>query len=297
MENTRPGDPARLLRQYADSLLIEMRHLDAVEADTHVTLFGRVFDTPIGTAALSHLDKFGYHKDGMVELSHACAAVNALNFAGMGSEEEMERMVATGAAVVKIVKPHQDNERVLAKLRHAKCTGAFAVGMDIDHAFSHDGRFDVVQGEPMAPKSTKELRSFVEATDLPFIVKGVHSVIDAVKCVEAGARGLVVSHHHGMIDYAVPPLQLLPDIRRAVGPNVTLFVDCGIEGGYDTFKALALGADAVCVGRALLDPLKKGGREGAAAWMHKETEVLKYVLARTGSPDPAHVDATVLHGV
>ena len=95
------------------------------------------------------------------------------------------------AKTVRIIKPHADNKDVIWRIEHANQHGAFAVGMDIDHAFSHDGKYDVCRDLPMKPKSTEELKMFVQASKVPFIVKGVLSVQDAVKCAEAGVGGIV----------------------------------------------------------------------------------------------------------
>ena len=79
---------------------------------------------------------------------------------------------------------------------------------------------------------------------IPFIVKGILSVQDAYKCLQAGAAGIVVSHHHGIMDYALPPLKILPRIVKAVGGRMPVFVDCGIASGMDAMKALLLGRTA-----------------------------------------------------
>jgi len=291
----RAADSSKITRDFLDSLLIEMRHLDSVLPSTRFELFGKTFDTPIMMAAFSHLDTFKIHEDGMVEIARAAAAANAVNFAGMGSEDELERIIETGAATVKIIKSYADNERILRKIEHAESAGALAVGMDIDHSFNRRGEYDNVLGDEMRPKTTDELKMFVKATKLPFIVKGVLSVIDAVKCAEAGVQGIVVSHHHGIIDYAVPPLMILPEIVKAVGGKLKIFVDCGIDSGYDVFKALALGADAACVGRAILGPLSKGGADAARNWLESETAVLAGIMARTGSATLQDIDASLLH--
>ena len=127
-------------------------------------------------------------------------------------------------------------------------------------------------------------------------MKGVLSVRDAEKCLEAGVRGIVVSHHHGIMEYAVPPLMILPRIAEAVGGKMPIFVDCGIATGYDAFKALALGATAVCVGRAVLGPLKESGAEGAAKYIRQMTRELAGVMARTGCADLSSIDRSVIWG-
>ena len=106
---------------------------------------------------------------------------------------------------------------------------------------------------------------------------------DAVMAKEAGASAVVVSHHHGMIQYMVPPLAVLPDIRRAVGRRFKIYVDCGMDTAYDAFKALALGADGVCVSRSILEDLRSGGEEAVAARVGKMTGTLRTIMSRAGA--------------
>ncbi len=286
------GNSDKITREYFENLLLVMRHLDAVRPSTKVNILGKEYETPVMTAALSHLGNTC--EDGMVKLAEAAKTVGALYWCGMGEDEELERICATGADVVKIIKPHADNAEVLRKLRHAEASGVTAVGMDIDHAFNGSGEYDVVLGLPMHPKTMVELGNFVRATKLPFLVKGVLSVEDAVKCADIGVAGIVVSHHHGIMEYAVPPLQILPEIVEAVGDRLEIFVDCDFESGMDTFKALALGAKAVGIGRALMGPLKDGGVEGAAAAMARITSELRGVMARTGYAQVDAIDSTCI---
>ena len=137
--------------------------------------------------------------------------------------------------------------------------------MDIDHCFDSKGRYDMVGDLPMRPKTTDQLREYVRRSTRPFIVKGVLSAADAKKCAQAGVKGIVVSHPHGILPGAVPPLMVLPEIRKAVGDQLTIFADCGFESGLDAFKALALGADGVMVGRELMKHLPDGKRSSASS--------------------------------
>lgn len=280
-----------ITREYFDSILIAPKYLDTDIADTSIELFGESFDTPIMTAALSHLKSC---EDGMVEFAKGAYEAHAAHFVGMGTDEELERIIATGAKSFKIIKPHESNDEVFRRIEHAISHGAFGVGMDIDHAISHNGGYDNVLGLPMRTKSTKELAEFIKAAgDVPFVVKGVLNPDDAVKCVEAGAKAIIVSHHHGIMDTMVPPLMVLPEIVKAVDGQLKVFVDCGIYSGLDVFKALALGADAVGVGRALMDPLKEGGI-GVARTINKMNNELKCVMARTGARTLKDIDPSVL---
>lgn len=291
-EQKRPGSSDQITRNYFDSLLLEMRHLDGKKPDTTFQIYGKTFSTPITTAALSHLNKL--HEKGMVELARGAFLADALSFSGMGDEEEFQGMCETGAQNVKIIKPYADRELILHKMEAAKKSGALAVGMDIDHSFSGNGEYDKVLGYDMCPVSLEEMKEFVKAAEIPFVVKGVLSERDAYKCLEAGAKGIVVSHHHGIMDFAVPPLKILPSIAKVVAGEIPIFVDCCVESGMDVFKALALGATAVSVGRALMDPLSKGGAEMVAEKIGQMNAELKGAMARTGCYDLAHMDPTVI---
>ena len=135
-------DSNQITREYFDEILVEMRHIDAVKPDTAVTFFGEAFRTPIATAALSHL--YNTCEDGMTKMAEGARMAGALCFSGMGEEEEIRAMCATGARVIKIIKPHADNTTVFTKIREAEEAGALGVGMDIDHAFNGQGEYDCV---------------------------------------------------------------------------------------------------------------------------------------------------------
>lgn len=288
---TYSSNPDVITRDYFDSLLLETRYIDSDIPSTRMTLFGEEFDTPIMTAALSHLHN---PADGMAVYAKGAALAGAAHWVGMGSDEELEGILATGARSIKIIKPHADNREVFRKIEHAVSAGCFAVGMDTDHAFNSNGGYDDVFGLPMRPKSASELAEFVQAARVPFIVKGVLSPRDAEKCVKAGCAGLVVSHHHGMVQYSVPPLMVLPEIVSAVGGEIPVFVDCGIISGMDAYKCLALGAKAVSVGRHLM-PLLKDGADAVAARISEMTAELAGIMARTGVKSLDEMDPTVVH--
>jgi isopentenyl diphosphate isomerase/L-lactate dehydrogenase-like FMN-dependent dehydrogenase len=269
-----------------------MRHIDAVLPSTKFELYGKTFDTPIMMAALSHINNV--YENGMVEMAKGALAANAVNWAGMGDKAEISAITATGAPTINIIKPYADNDYILKRIEHAERCGVMAVGMDLDHSFGGNGKYDVVLGEEMRPKSRVELKEFISSTKLPFIIKGVLSEQDAYKALEVGARGIVVSHHHGIMDYAVPPLLILPKIAKVINNQIPIFVDCGIMSGMDVFKALALGADAVSAGRVIMEPLKKNGSEGVKNQIIKMTEELAGVMARTCSKDLSSIDPSVI---
>ena len=282
----------KITRDYFDSLMLEARYIDSDLPSTKLELYGRTFDTPVMTAALSHLGNTA--ENGMVKYAQAAQLSNAVHWVGMGEDKELEDITATGAATIKIIKPHADNKEVFRKIEHAKKAGCFAVGMDIDHAFNGSGGYDNVLGLPMRPKSTEELRDFVQAAEVPFIVKGVLSTKDAEKCLKAGCKGIQLSHHHGIMQCAVPPLMMLPEILQVTRGEIPVFIDCGIESGMDVYKCIALGATAVSVGRHLM-PLLKEGAEATAARIKEMTGELAATMARTGVRDLNSFDPTVIH--
>ena len=296
MAYTRSSDANEITARYMDSILIEQRLIDSVKADIETEIFGEKFSMPVLTPAFSHLKEFnGRKKTGLEEYSIAAKETNILNFVGMMENEQFSKIIATGAKTIRIVKPYADHGKVKDQMQFAEEAGAFGIGMDIDHIFGVTG-YDIVIGEEMTYQTSEMLRSYVESTDLPFVVKGVLSVEDAMKCADIGAKGIIVSHHHGRLPYAMPPLMILPKIREALsGKDIKIFVDCGIESGADVYKALALGADAAAVGRSMLPSLEKDGVSGVNKFLTDIGNELRFIMSATGFEDVSKIDASALH--
>ena len=285
-------------RSYLDAIHVEMRVIDAVEPSLKTTIFGKEFASPIMMPAFSHLNKVG--KDGrkpMQEYARAAKELNTLNWVGMEPDEEYAEIAAEGARTVRIIKPFADHSIILNQIRFAIEQGAIAVGVDIDHVPGTDGKYDVVDGIPLGPVMLSDLKAFVKAAGtVPFVAKGVLSVQDAVKCKEAGCQAIIVSHHHGRIPFGIAPLMVLPRIKEALkGSGISIFVDCGIDSGYDAYKALALGADAVAVGRGILKPLLQQGSTGVKEKIQKMNEQLSELMMYTCVKDTRSFDASVLY--
>ena len=283
MAYSRISDSNEINERYVDSILIKERLIDSVVADTGVELFGEKFASPVLMPAFSHLRQYeGRALTGLEEYSVAAKNMNILNFVGMMENDMFKRIVDTGAKTVRIVKPYSDNEKVRDQMKFAEDVGAFGIGMDIDHIFGAEG-LDVVVGEKMGVQTSDMLRSYIESTKLPFVVKGVLSETEAVKCADLGAKAIIVSHHHGRLPYAVPPMMILPSIKKALaGRDVKIFVDCGIASGADVYKCLALGADAAAVGRAMLPALEAEGTFGVETFIRKVTGELRFIMSCTG---------------
>lgn len=279
-----------IARRFMDSLLVENRVLGAARPSARVSFLGREFETPVMPGALSHL------KRGMAGYAEGARLAGAACCIGMGDNEALGACLDTGASVVKIIKPYADRDEIFSRLRYAEEHGAIAVGMDTAHAIKNSSAdFDVIAGCPMKLPSLDELREYVSATRLPFFFKDVLSVQDALTAKELGAAGVIIGHHHNLMPWAVPPGYILPEIRKAVGDDFILIADGGMEDGTDVFKALALGADMVCVGRALMKPYDQDGPEGVARTIRAITGELESMLYRTASAGVRGIDPKVIH--
>ena len=128
-------------------------------------------------------------------------------------------------------------------------------------------------------------------TELPLLVKGVLAPDDALLAFEHGADGVIVSNHGGrQVDGAVATLDALVAVRSAVGPEATVLMDGGIRRGSDVLKGLALGADAVLLGRLYAYGLAVAGRAGAEAVIRQLMADFDITLALVGAHSAAEVD-------
>jgi 4-hydroxymandelate oxidase len=131
-----------------------------------------------------------------------------------------------------------------------------------------------------------------ERCGLPVLVKGVLTAEDATAALDAGADAIVVSNHGGrQLDGVVPTAVALPEVAAAVGGRVPVLVDGGIRDGGDVLRALALGADAVLVGRPFAWGLATGGEAGVRAVLDALVADLARALALAGCPTLADVTA------
>ncbi len=282
------GDSVQIARMYMDSLLVESRIVGAVKPDTTFRFLGETFSMPIVTAALSHLD--------LVSMAEGARQAGACVSIGMGGNDELGKVLSTGAKVMKIIKPYADEKEIMSRIGYAEENGAVAVGMDVEHAVNADDAEDsVVVGLQMKQPTLAELERYIRSTKLPFFIKGALSAQDAIRCRDLGAAGVILSHHNGLMRYAVPPVMILPEIRKAVGRDLLLVADGGIESGFDAFKALARGADAVTMGKALMGPLKEKGPDGVRKTLRKACGQLQAMMIRTGTKDLKHMDPSVIH--
>ena len=156
---------------------------------------------------------------------------------------ELEKQGGNGIAIIK----PWENANVIEKIKLAEKAGAFAIGMDIDAC----GLITLaLHGKPVMPKTVEEIKEIVESTKLPFILKGIMTADEAKLAVEAGVAAIVVSNHGGrVLDQTPGVADVLQEIVEEVKGKVIILADGGVRSGADILKMLALGADAVLIGR------------------------------------------------
>jgi 4-hydroxymandelate oxidase len=152
---------------------------------------------------------------------------------------------------------------------------------------------DVFEQDPTI--GLEVIGELAEASGLPVLVKGVLRGDDAQACLDAGAAGVVVSNHGGrQLDRAVPTAQALPEVAAAVAGRAPVLVDGGIRSGVDVLTALALGADAVLLGRPVLWALAAGGADAVRDCLSAVTADLAHVMALAGARTLADVTADLV---
>ena len=256
--------------------------------DTSFTLFGQKYDLPVfagpvGAVKMHYGDKFTDEEYNAI-LVPACAKAGIAAFTGDGTNPTVFTAAAKAIGEnegkgIPTVKPW-DKETVFAKLDAAKASGAKVFAMDIDAA-----GLPFLKGlnPPAGPKTVEELKEIIDYAGVPFIIKGIMTVKGALKALEAGAAGIVVSNHGGRVLDSVPATaEVLPAIADAVKGKMTILVDGGIRTGIDVCKALALGADAVIMARPYVTAVYGGGEEGVKVRTAKIKAEMEDAMAMCG---------------
>ena len=233
------------------------------KVDLSVAIFGKKWDLPIGIAPMSGVIA-SVCDNAFTEMAKAVKNKHTAASIGYPAGPEIhEKMVETGASVFRIVKPLKDIEKLKGALKSAQDAGCVATGIDTDSMAGLKAGDNVIYQDVCATLSPDVLQDLRKSVEIPFIIKGVMSVEDALTAAEIGADAIVVSTHSGSsMDYSLSSLEVLPDIVKAVSGEMTILFDSGIRRGSDIVKALALGADAVMIGRMAVWGLVLGKAEG-----------------------------------
>lgn len=281
---------------------LNLRTIHAVkEPDMRLTLWGRTLAMPILVAPITGSS---YNMGGkmteeafIAEMVAGALQAGSLCMTGDGADPTMfgsgiKAGKANNGASIAIIKP-RTQDMIRDHLRTAEEAGLVATGMDVDGA----GLVTMaMKGQPVGPKTPDELHEAIAATRLPFIVKGVMTVDEAEAAVDAGAAAIVVSNHGGrVLDFTPGAAEVLPAIAARVKGRAIIFADGGVRSGADVLKLLALGADAVLVGRPMVVAAFGGGREGVALVLNQLRNELLQAMLLTGTADVKQVSASILH--
>ena len=309
-KNTIPGPGAKgigtgFIRNYQkwQELCVNMDTIcENKPVDTSYDFFGKkvvlpVFAAPVGAMQLHYGDKYDdlTYNDILVT---ACAAAGIAAFTGDGinpavMEGAAEALKKNSGCGVPTVKPW-NMALVEEKMALAKAADPIAIAMDIDAA-----GLPFLKGltPPAGSKTVEELRQIIDYAKKPFIIKGIMTVRGALKALEAGASGIVVSNHGGRVQDQCPSTaEVLPAIADAVGGKLTILVDGGLRTGTDIFKALAMGADGVLIGRPFVTMVYGGGAEGPGVLVNKLQAELADTMAMCGAHSLAEIRRDMLFG-
>lgn len=281
---------------------LNLRTIHAVkEPDMRLTLWGRTLAMPILVAPITgssyNMGGTMTEEDFIAEMVAGALQAGTLCMTGDGADPTMfgsgiKAGKANNGASIAIIKP-RTQDMIRDHLRTAEEAGLVATGMDVDGA----GLVTMaMKGQPVGPKTPDELHEVIAATRLPFIVKGVMTVDEAEAAVDAGAAAIVVSNHGGrVLDFTPGAAEVLPAIAARVKGRAIIFADGGVRSGADVLKLLALGADAVLVGRPMVVAAFGGGREGVALVLNQLRNELLQAMLLTGTADVKQVSASILH--
>ena len=309
-KNTVPGPGAKgigtgFIRNYQkwQELCVNMDTIcENKPVDTSFELFGHkvalpVFAAPVGAMQLHYGDKYDdlAYNDILVT---ACAQAGIAAFTGDGTnpavmEAAAEALKKNGGCGVPTVKPW-NMDTIRQKMELVKAADPFAIAMDIDAAGLP---FLKNLTPPAGSKTVEELKEIAAMAGKPFILKGIMTVNGALKALEAGASGIVVSNHGGrVLDQCPATAEVLPAIVDAVDGKMTVLVDGGIRTGMDVSKALALGADAVLIGRPFVNMVYGGGAEGVQVYVDKLKAELADTMAMCGAHSLSDIKRSMIYG-
>lgn len=293
---------------------------DVGDVDLGVDLLGARLPSPVGVAPMA-FHKLA-HPDGEVETMKGAGAGGHLMVVSTRASLPLEQIAAAASGPWWFqVYVMRDRALTQALVERAAEAGAQALVLTGDTPYVglkrrvSGVRFAVPEAEFLVnlaqhladgadagaaaaqdPTVTSEAIAWLSRiSGLPVLVKGVLRADDAVRCLDAGAAGIVVSNHGGrQLSRAVPTAQALARVAAAVGSRAPVLVDGGLRSGMDVLVALALGADAVLLGRPVLWALAAASATGVTSALEDVDTELAHAMALLGTTRCAAVDGTFL---
>jgi len=260
--------------------------------DTAIELFGHKFDLPVFASPIAKIltdyvfDSEFFNNNGIYADALITGAYEAGGMAWLGDniekgyfDAQVEPLKKVGGVGVPTIKPWADRQEYWNRVKLCREAGAIAIATDLDAiglGYQYSGKGGV------EPRSFEELKDMIAAIDVPFVVKGVMSVKTAVKAAKAGAYGILISNHGGnVVEHSMSPCDVVAEIKDAVGDSVKVFADGAVRSGEDVFKMLALGADAVGIGRPYVVAVYGGKKDGSYIYTQKIYWELQNIMMLT----------------
>ncbi|MCF8080523.1 MAG: alpha-hydroxy-acid oxidizing protein [Desulfobacterales bacterium] len=273
---------------------------DVTDPKTEISFLGRTLSLPVLAAPIGGIS---FNIGGKIEEEEyvqavlgGCREMGTLGCTGDGVPEFIHETAfsairALDGAGIPFIKPWEDKE-LGEKVQKAADAGATIVGMDLDAA----GLFTLrLMGRPVFPRPAEALAEIIGKSDMKWVLKGIMTPEDAEKAVELGADAIVVSNHGGrVLDHTPGTAEVLKAVAAAVGGRITVLADGGVRTGADVLKMLALGADAVMIGRPFSVAAVGGLKQGVTQYLEQLRSELIQAMILTGTSDAASVDAAIL---
>jgi isopentenyl diphosphate isomerase/L-lactate dehydrogenase-like FMN-dependent dehydrogenase len=269
--------------------------------DTSIELFGHKLAMPVLAAPITGMET--NLAGGMDEKEYAnaildgCLQCGTLGMVGDGANPKkyligLEAIKKQGGLGIPIFKPREFNLDIIKRFKAAEDAGALAVGVDIDAA---SFKTMSMKGQAVGPKTIEELQELKSYLKVPFILKGIMNAESALSAIEAGADAIVVSNHGGRVmDHMPGTAEVLPEIANAVAGRIKVLADGGIREGVDILKMLALGADAVMIGRPICIAAFGAGQEGVSFYLQEKMRELKKAMILTGCGSVDQIDPSII---
>jgi NAD(P)H-dependent flavin oxidoreductase YrpB (nitropropane dioxygenase family) len=232
--------------------------------------------------------------NGLMEVAEGLKAAGSLMWTGTPIPQDLKDIASMGVSLAANVKPFEDRKKMFQGIEEIQAAGVQWVGIEVD-----SGQGTKVKDRQMAsdctPLTLKELKEIRDKVSRPLIFKGVLSRDDAIKSIDAGADGILVSNHGAhTLDYLPHPFQVMDEIVRVARGKTVIMVDGGFRRGSDVLKGLSFGASLVGLGRPILYALASYGSEGVKTLIGEITNELKRLMSMVGAPDPSSVGRDVL---
>lgn len=274
---------------------------DITEPDTSTTLLGLKLSMPVLAAPIGgitfNMGGKRTEEEYITAIIDGCKQAGIIGCTGDGvppfiHEAGFAAISAAGGHGIPFIKPWEDAE-LYEKLSKAENCGALILGMDIDAAGLITLR---KMGRPVSPKSVDTLREIISKIGAKFIVKGVMTPEDATLALEAGADAIVVSNHGGrVLDHTPGTAEVLPNIAAEMKGKLGIIVDGGVRTGADVLKMLALGADAVMIGRPFSIAAMGGLTEGVTTFIAALRTELMQAMVMTGTKSIEKISPSILY--